>query len=73
MNATDEPNQSESEPTAVSVETRPTYAPVALALGIMFLFWGVVTLWVMSVAGGLLMIWALWTWINELRVERSEP
>ncbi len=46
---------------------RPTYAPAAMAMGIMMLLWGIVTMWIMSVGGAALMIWSLWTWINEIR------
>ena len=46
---------------------RPTYAPVAMALGVMLLLWGIVAMWVMSVAGAGLIVWSFWIWINELR------
>jgi len=51
---------------------RPTYAPAALALAIMFTVWGITTHWTMSVAGLGLMAWALGTWINEIRNEWNE-
>jgi len=38
-----------------------------MALGIMMVLWGVVTMWIMSAAGAGLMMWSLWTWINEIR------
>ena len=44
----------------------PTYAPFFLALGITMLFWGLVTSWVMSAAGLVLLIGALWTWIAAI-------
>ncbi|PQO40581.1 hypothetical protein DTL21_01235 [Bremerella cremea] len=59
-------------PVAASVEEappRPTYAPAAMALGVMMLLWGVTTMWIMSVAGLGVMIWSLWTWMNEIRLE----
>lgn len=46
---------------------RPTYAPAAMAMGIMMLLWGIVTMWIMSAGGAALMVWSLWTWINEIR------
>lgn len=46
---------------------RPTYWPVVLALGIMFLMWGVVTTVAISVVGLLLLAIALGGWIGELR------
>jgi hypothetical protein len=48
---------------------RPTYAPAAMALGIAFLFWGMVTSVVVLGAGGLLVIAALAAWIGEMRHE----
>ena len=38
-------------------------------LGIMMLLWGVTTMWIMSIAGLGVMIWSLWTWMNEIRLE----
>ena len=48
---------------------RPTYAPAAMALGIAFLFWGMVTSVVVLAAGGLLVIAALAAWVGEMRHE----
>lgn len=48
---------------------QPTYAPAAMALGIMMLLWGVTTMWIMSVAGIGVMTWALWMWINDIRLD----
>lgn len=48
---------------------RPTYAPAAMALGIAFLFWGMVTSVVVLGAGGLLVVAALAAWIGEMRHE----
>lgn len=62
-----------SEPTATTAQEaappRPTYAPAGMALGIMMLLWGVTTMWIMSIAGLGVMIWSLWTWMNEIRLE----
>ena len=44
----------------------PTYIPAAMAMGIMMLLWGILTNWLMSLAGALLMIWALQAWVREL-------
>ncbi|MCA1666540.1 MAG: hypothetical protein LC793_03900 [Thermomicrobia bacterium] len=46
---------------------RPTYWPVVLALGVMFLMWGIVTTLAISVIGLLLLTLALGGWIGELR------
>jgi len=60
------------EPAGPTVIPRPTYAPAGLAMGIMMLFWGIMTHWTMSLAGVLLMGWALWTWINEIRNDAKD-
>jgi hypothetical protein len=46
---------------------RPTYAPAAMAMGIMLLFWGLVTHWFASLTGLALMTYALGKWIQEVR------
>jgi hypothetical protein len=46
---------------------RPTYWPVVLAFGIVFLFWGVVTTLAISVIGLALLALGLGGWIGELR------
>lgn len=48
---------------------QPTYAPAAMALGIMMLLWGVTTMWIMSAAGLGVMAWALWMWISDIRLD----
>jgi hypothetical protein len=55
---------------------RPTYAPVALAMGIAMTAWGILTfslttnsLTFMSVMGAGLMVWALWDWMHEVAIE----
>jgi hypothetical protein len=45
----------------------PTYCPAVLALGIVFLLWGVVTTPAISAVGLVLCIIALSIWIGELR------
>ena len=52
---------------------RPTYAPIAMAMGIAMFTWGLMALtlninalWFMSLAGGGLMTWALGSWIREI-------
>jgi hypothetical protein len=44
----------------------PTYAPFMLAVGVTMLFWGLTTSPVMSLAGLIVLAWALWTWITEI-------
>ena len=46
---------------------RPTYFPAGLAMGIAFLFWGLITTWVVLLVGVALFIAALAGWITEIR------
>jgi hypothetical protein len=48
---------------------RPTYWPFFLALGLVFIFWGLLTTWVVLFAGILIFVTALVGWINILRHE----
>ncbi len=57
-----------SEPQA-QIIPNPTYWPAVLALGVLFMFWGIVTLWVVSLVGFVLLGIALAGWIGELRHE----
>jgi hypothetical protein len=50
---------------------RPTYFPAGLAMGIAFLFWGLITSWVTIVVGLALFIASLAGWITEIRYERK--
>lgn len=51
---------------------QPTYWPFFLALGLAFSGWGLLTIWLISVAGAIIFIVALTGWINSLRNERKE-
>jgi hypothetical protein len=46
---------------------RPTYFPAGLAMGVAFLFWGLITMWVVWLVGVVLFIAALAGWIAEIR------
>jgi len=46
---------------------RPTYWPVVLAVGVMFLAWGIVTTIIISMIGVALLALGLGGWIGELR------
>jgi hypothetical protein len=48
---------------------QPTYWPFFLALGLMFCGWGLLTTWLISVAGLIVFIVSLIGWINILRHE----
>lgn len=45
----------------------PSVWPAVLGLGLTLLLFGIVTSLVFSALGALLIIWALWGWIKELR------
>ncbi|MEM8954598.1 MAG: hypothetical protein AAGD22_10645 [Verrucomicrobiota bacterium] len=55
----------EDEPKEVA--PGPTYAPAAMAMGIMFFFWGSLTLWPATVMGAGLIAYALGKWVGEIR------
>jgi len=46
---------------------RPTYAPAALAFGIVLILWGFVTTWIISLVGMALFAVALAIWIREVQ------
>lgn len=48
---------------------KPTYWPFMLALGLAFMFWGLLTTWIIGVAGLLVFGIALAGWITNLRHE----
>lgn len=48
---------------------RPTYAPVALSMGVMMLAWGILTHWTMSLGGAGLIGWAIYSWMCEICLE----
>jgi len=48
---------------------RPTYFPAGVAMGAAFLFWGLITMWVVWLVGVVLFVAALAGWITELRHE----
>ena len=60
----------EWEPLPAEHLPRPTYFPAGLAMGIAFLFWGLITSWVTVVVGLALFTASLAGWITEIRYER---
>lgn len=48
---------------------KPTYWPFFLAMGLAFIFWGLLTTWMILATGGIIFIIALGGWINLLRHE----
>lgn len=51
----------------------PTYWPAVMAVGIVFIAWGIVTLYAISGVGLLLFVIALVGWIGDLRHEQRHP
>lgn len=65
------------QPTQDTEMIRRTYAPIAMAMAIMMMFWGIlchpygISIWSMSLAGGGLFAWALYSWMKEVCHEWS--
>ncbi len=59
------------EPLPLQALPRPTHFPAGLAMGIAFLFWGLITSWVVFVVGLVLFSASLAGWITEIRYERK--
>ncbi len=49
---------------------RPTFWPAGLALGITFVFWGLISSWVVGAVGWTLSAVSLAGWVRNLRHER---
>jgi len=50
--------------------TRPaSFAPIVLALGVMLTLWGAASIWIVSVAGFILIGIGLARWIKDVRNE----
>ncbi len=50
---------------------RPTYAPAGLAFGAVFLLWGILTSFVVSIIGLIVFVVSLAMWIGEILHERG--
>lgn len=50
---------------------RPTYAPAVTAIAVICLLWGLVTTFLISLLGLILLVAGLAYWIGELRHERE--
>ncbi len=61
------PDHPDWEPLPTAHLPRPTYWPVVLAVGVMFLAWGIVTTIIISIIGVALLALGLGGWIGELR------
>lgn len=61
--------QNEKVKAKPEVSPEPTYWPFFLAMGLAFLGWGLLTTWLISLAGFIILVIALAGWINILRHE----
>lgn len=59
------------EPLPLQHLPHPTYFPAGLAMAVTFLFWGLITSWVIFVVGLALFTASLAGWISEIRNERK--
>lgn len=48
---------------------KPTYWPFFLALGLTFMGWGLLTIWLISLTGFIVFVISLIGWINNMRHE----
>lgn len=51
---------------------RPTVWPAALSLAVTLLAFGIVSHWIMSLAGFILFLCAAWGWMEELRYDQLQ-
>jgi len=51
---------------------KPTYTPFLLAVSLLFMGWGLISYWIITVAGVIGFFIALWRWIKEMIYERTE-
>lgn len=67
----DKPAGSEGWERAVPEQLpEPVYWPFFLAMGIAFIFWGLLTIWVLLAAGGGVALVALAGWVKTLNDEQ---
>jgi hypothetical protein len=51
---------------------RPTYFPFFFALSLLFVAWGLISLWVLALAGAIGMIASLGGWIGDMLAENKK-
>ena len=51
---------------------KPTYMPFLLAVSLLFVGWGLLSTWIISVAGAIGVCISLYGWIKELLHERGD-
>ena len=78
MASEQQPESRSTQDTQEWVEALPekvpeaTFAPAFLALGITFLLFGIVSSYVFSAAGLVLMVWSIGKWVGELLLATSQ-
>ncbi|MEJ2635449.1 MAG: hypothetical protein P8184_09165 [Calditrichia bacterium] len=50
----------------------PTYWPITLALGLMFLLWGIVTSTIFSAVGLVITVVAVRGWVHDIRMDHKK-
>ena len=53
------------------VMPKPTYTPFLLAISLLFLGWGLLSTWIITVAGVIGMGFSIYGWIKDLLHERT--
>jgi hypothetical protein len=78
MTNNETPEQARSAPASVAwtaprvqIIPRATYSPAVMALAIVCLLWGLLTSYLISLLGVVLLVVSLAGWIGELRHERQ--
>lgn len=51
---------------------KPTYMPFVLAISVLFLAWGLLSTWIISVAGAVGIFISIYGWIKAMLYERRE-
>jgi len=51
---------------------RPTWSPLIVSFGITLIFWGLVTLYVLSIVGFISLAIGIYGWIMDMRTELKE-
>ncbi len=71
MNNQPQKTHADWEPLPPEHLPRPTYFPAGLAMGTTFIFWGLITSWVILLIGFGLFAAAMAGWLTEIRRERK--
>lgn len=49
----------------------PTFWPISLAMSIIFILWGLISTWIISVVGLILFSISVWGWVKDLLNEQQ--